>query len=234
MTRAGSASARRSSAQLADSVPLVTDVRWQAPSACAGWRVIDVVAHLGALVEAVDPPAPDPSWPDVRERYQDMRVDERRSWGRGEVLAEWEEFTPRQLMSLDAVQEAPQADEAVGRRLRLPADPEHGLVLRRLGDHPSILAGGLPGPWNVGRRAVSIPTRHHLTAIGRPAGVSGPEKDTVAPDLFRSEDVGGLSAGDGAGATREEVVQYGESNAEESPHYRSGYRLRVRGRHAIG
>ena len=41
-------------------------------SACDGWRVIDVVSHLAALAhEAVAPPAPDPTWPENRERYHD-------------------------------------------------------------------------------------------------------------------------------------------------------------------
>ncbi|MGW4982537.1 maleylpyruvate isomerase N-terminal domain-containing protein, partial [Streptomyces mirabilis] len=67
MTRAGIAAARSSTAQLAEIIPQVDDGQWQLPSACAGWRVIDVVAHLAALAsEAVTPPPPDPSLPQNR------------------------------------------------------------------------------------------------------------------------------------------------------------------------
>ncbi|MFD9657173.1 maleylpyruvate isomerase N-terminal domain-containing protein [Streptomyces mirabilis] len=95
MTRAGIAAARSSTAQLAEIIPQVDDEQWELPSACGGWRVIDVVAHLAALAsEAVDPPPPDPSLPKNRERYHDLRVDERRGWSHAEVLDEWRRSTP--------------------------------------------------------------------------------------------------------------------------------------------
>ncbi|MBU3864135.1 maleylpyruvate isomerase family mycothiol-dependent enzyme [Streptomyces sp. 4503] len=114
MTRAGLAAARSSTAQLAEIVPQVDDGQWELPSACAGWRVIDVVAHLAALAsEAVDPPPPDPSLPKNRERYHDLRVDEPRGRSHTEVLDEWRHSTPRQLDLLEAAQEPPRADEPV-------------------------------------------------------------------------------------------------------------------------
>ncbi|MFI9272258.1 maleylpyruvate isomerase family mycothiol-dependent enzyme [Kitasatospora sp. NPDC052896] len=114
MTRAGMAAARSSTAQLADIIPRVDDEQWDLPSACDGWRVIDVLAHLAALAsEAVDPPPPDPSLPKNRERYHDLRVDERRGWSHAEVLDEWRHSTPRQLDLLEAAQEPPRADELV-------------------------------------------------------------------------------------------------------------------------
>ncbi|MFD8423292.1 maleylpyruvate isomerase family mycothiol-dependent enzyme [Streptomyces sp. NPDC059466] len=114
MTGAGLASARLSSGHLADVVPLVDDEQWELPSACAGWRVIDVIAHLGALAhEAVEPPAPDPTLPTNRERYHDLRVDERRPWSHAEVVDEWRAFTPGQLEILAAAQEPPRAGEPV-------------------------------------------------------------------------------------------------------------------------
>jgi uncharacterized protein (TIGR03083 family) len=90
------------------------DEQWELPSACAGWRVIDVIAHLAALAhEAVEPPAPDPALPKNRERYHDLRVDERRGWSHAEVIDEWRRFTPRQLEILAAGQEPPRAAEPV-------------------------------------------------------------------------------------------------------------------------
>ncbi|MGW7528726.1 maleylpyruvate isomerase family mycothiol-dependent enzyme [Streptomyces sp. NPDC054783] len=114
MTRAGLAAARSSTAQLAEIIPQVNHEQWELPSACQGWRVIDVVAHLAALAsEAVDPPPPDPSLPKNRERYHDLRVDQRRDWTHAEVLDEWRRSTPRQLDLLEAAQEPPSADEPV-------------------------------------------------------------------------------------------------------------------------
>lgn len=114
MTRAGLDAARLGVAHLEAIVPQVTADTWEAPSACAGWRVIDVLAHLGALAtEALDPPAPDPSWPQDRERYHDMRVDERRGWSHAQVIDEWRRNTPRQLKLLEAGQDEAVADDPV-------------------------------------------------------------------------------------------------------------------------
>lgn len=114
MTRAGLVSARVSTGQLADVVDLVDDAQWELPSACAGWRVIDVIAHLGALAhEAVEPPAPDPTLPANRERYHDLRVDERRRWSHAEVIDEWRAFTPRQLEILEGAQEPSRSGQPV-------------------------------------------------------------------------------------------------------------------------
>jgi uncharacterized protein (TIGR03083 family) len=114
VTHAGLASARLSTAELAEVVSLVDDEQWELPSACAGWRVIDIIAHLAALAhEAVEPPAPDPSLPRNRERYHDVRVNERRGWSHAEVIDEWRRFTPRQLKVLAAGQEMPRAEEPV-------------------------------------------------------------------------------------------------------------------------
>lgn len=114
MTVAGLAAARLSTAQLEEIVPLVNDEQWEAPSACDGWRVIDVIAHLAALAhEAVDPPAPDPSWPKIRERYHDLRVNQRRRWSHAEVIDEWRQYTPRQLTLLESGQEPPHSDDSL-------------------------------------------------------------------------------------------------------------------------
>lgn len=114
MTRAGSDAARQSVAHLDTIIPLVSAEQWEAPSACEGWRVIDVLAHLGALAtEAVDPPRPDPSWPKNRERYHDLRVDERRGWSHAEVVDEWRRSAPRQLELLATGQAAAIADDPI-------------------------------------------------------------------------------------------------------------------------
>ncbi|MFD3492622.1 maleylpyruvate isomerase family mycothiol-dependent enzyme [Streptomyces sp. NPDC058690] len=113
-TRTGLDAARLATAHLADVIPRITEEQWELPSACAGWRVIDVMAHLAALAtEAIDPPQPDPAWPQNRERYHDMRVNERRNWSHADVLDEWSRSTPRQLDLLETAQRTPHANEIV-------------------------------------------------------------------------------------------------------------------------
>jgi uncharacterized protein (TIGR03083 family) len=114
VTKTGLAAARQSNAQLAGLVSSIDDSQWELPSACAGWRVIDVLAHLGALAyEAVYPPKPDPTWPKNRERYHDLRVDQRRGWSHAEVIDEWQRYAPQQLDLLEAAQEPPVATQFV-------------------------------------------------------------------------------------------------------------------------
>lgn len=114
MTRAGLRSARQSVANLEAIIPLVSDEQSDAPSACEGWRCIDVIAHLAALAtEAIHPPTPDPSWPKIRERYHDLRVDERRGWSHIAVVDEWRRDTPAQLRLLEAGQDEAVADDPV-------------------------------------------------------------------------------------------------------------------------
>ena len=114
MTRNGLQAARESAAQLDVVIAMVDDAQWEAPSACAGWRVIDVIAHLAALAhEAVEPPAPDPTVPSNRERYHDLRVNQRRGLSHAQVIDEWRHYGPRQLDLLESDQNPPSADEPV-------------------------------------------------------------------------------------------------------------------------
>jgi len=164
VTQAGLASARASSAQLAEIVPQVNDEQWELPSACAGWRVIDVIAHLAALAhEAVEPPAADPSAPKNRERYHDLRVDQRRGWSHAEVIDEWRRFTPRQLKALEAGQDKPGADDPV--------------VVPGLGTYPRHLAA------NTMAFNVLCHLRYDMLAPGGPLPFTVPEAtgDLVAP-----------------------------------------------------
>lgn len=70
--------------------------------------------HLAALVsDAVAPPPPGPSLSRDRERYHDLRVDDRRAHSHAEVLDEWRRGTPRRLDLLAAAREPPGAGEPV-------------------------------------------------------------------------------------------------------------------------
>ena len=114
MARTGQAAARQSNAQLAGVASPVDDNQCELPSACADWRVIDVLAHLGALAhEAVCPPKPDPTLPNNREPYHDLRVDQRRGWSHAAVIDEWRRYAPQQLDLLEAGQEPPPSMQPV-------------------------------------------------------------------------------------------------------------------------
>jgi uncharacterized protein (TIGR03083 family) len=74
----------------------LTAEEWLAPSAAAGWRVKDVVAHLGSGCHALFTPA---SLALLRsrdiERTNDAMVDERRAWAPMDVLNEFAQWSSR-------------------------------------------------------------------------------------------------------------------------------------------
>lgn len=70
------------------------DDQWQAPSKAAGWRVQDVVAHMGSACHSIFTPA---SLKMLRsndiERTNEVFVDARRSWTPKRTLAEYERWS---------------------------------------------------------------------------------------------------------------------------------------------
>ncbi len=69
----------------------LTPEQWQAPSGCAGWRVQDLVTHLGNLFWlVVDPSALPDTAALPTEAAQDVAVRARRDWSAAEVLADYE------------------------------------------------------------------------------------------------------------------------------------------------
>jgi uncharacterized protein (TIGR03083 family) len=114
VTDAGVASARLSADQLEKVIPDIDDAQWDSPSSCAGWRNIDVLAHLAALAhEAVEPPPLEAGLPTIRERYHDLRVNQRRGLSHAEVIHEWRTYTPRQLDLLQTAQDDRKSAERV-------------------------------------------------------------------------------------------------------------------------
>ncbi len=79
----------------------LSEGQWAAPSGCAGWRVQDVVAHMGALFTMVVEPA---ALPDAvglpTERAQDLYVEARRRWTAEEVLSDYESVSAPALDAL--------------------------------------------------------------------------------------------------------------------------------------
>ncbi len=94
-----------------------SDAEWIAPSACPGWRVRDVIAHIGAGARSVIDPLPVPEdrqpLPADREREHDVHVDIRRSWTIAEVMDEFEQFGAERLERLPGLQEEPLASTEI-------------------------------------------------------------------------------------------------------------------------
>jgi uncharacterized protein (TIGR03083 family) len=83
---------------------------WQTPSAADGWRVQDVVAHMGSAYRALFGPA---ALELVRsndiERTNDVLVDRRRDWPPSRVLAEYERWSQVMLRMMGPVSRTPLA-----------------------------------------------------------------------------------------------------------------------------
>ncbi|MEV6391473.1 maleylpyruvate isomerase family mycothiol-dependent enzyme [Nocardia xishanensis] len=105
---------------------------WQVPSRAIGWRVQDVVAHLGSGCKAAFTPAllTILRSSDI-ERTNDVFVDARRTWRFEKTLSEYVRWSRRVIALAGAIERTPAA------RLRLP--------LAELGRFPvgQLLAGAM-------------------------------------------------------------------------------------------
>lgn len=89
----------------------LTDDEWNAPSAASGWRVGDVVAHLGALSRSMYAPAAALAVlrADDIERENDRAVDHRRQWTRSRVVMEYKRSSSRLSAFASVVTRSPLA-----------------------------------------------------------------------------------------------------------------------------
>ncbi|MDH4168815.1 MAG: maleylpyruvate isomerase family mycothiol-dependent enzyme [Acidimicrobiia bacterium] len=90
----------------------LTAEEWAAPSACAGWRTQDVVAHITTNMKLfVDPdPQPDDGGePPGIEAMQDALVDARRDWSSEQILAEYDQLLEPWLGAVAMFQDEPMA-----------------------------------------------------------------------------------------------------------------------------
>ena len=86
---------------------------WGKPSACEGWSVKDVLAHVTSnQKEFVDPTsAPAEPMPAMTaEQAMEALVAPRKEWAPAELLAEYELFTDAWFGVLDFMQQAPQSE----------------------------------------------------------------------------------------------------------------------------
>jgi uncharacterized protein (TIGR03083 family) len=93
----------------------LTPAEWATSSDCAGWRVQDVIAHMGATYVTVGGGTTARAEPasDDAERNADAAVDERRGWTAEQVLAEYESASTTAIAALAGLQEPPMRDTVV-------------------------------------------------------------------------------------------------------------------------
>jgi uncharacterized protein (TIGR03083 family) len=88
----------------------LADAEWQTQSAAAGWRVQDVVAHMGSAYRALfGPAALELMRSNDIERSNDVLVDRRRNWPPSRVLAEYEGWSQVMLRLMGPVSRTPLA-----------------------------------------------------------------------------------------------------------------------------
>jgi uncharacterized protein (TIGR03083 family) len=101
---------RRERSQLLSFCRDLSDADWQMPSAAVGWRVQDVVAHMGSAYRALfGPAALELMRSKDIERTNDLLVDRRRDWPPSRVIAEYERWSQVMLRLMGPVSRTPLA-----------------------------------------------------------------------------------------------------------------------------
>jgi uncharacterized protein (TIGR03083 family) len=105
MTAGAIDSLRADRAALLDICADLTAHEWDASSGCAGWRVQDVVAHMGALFWlAVDPSVLPDTTGVPTEQAQDLCVEARRSWSSAQVLDDYAGVSAKAIDAMAALE----------------------------------------------------------------------------------------------------------------------------------
>jgi Mycothiol maleylpyruvate isomerase N-terminal domain len=98
----------------------LTDEEWVMQSACAGWRVQEVLAHVTSnfkeMVEPTTPPADQPPVDPTTVHAEEMveaLVTPRRTWSAKELMDEYAKYRDAALGTLAAMQEEPMASTEI-------------------------------------------------------------------------------------------------------------------------
>lgn len=144
--------------QIAEIAATFNDQEWHAPSACAGWRVQDVIAHMAVgargMFDPLELPATDLVAPDNRERQHDMHVELRHDWSSAQVLDEFITFGEQRIERLRSMQDEPEASEEIALG-GLGTYPKHTLANAYAFDYFCHLHHDLGGPHGSIRRNLS-------------------------------------------------------------------------------
>ncbi len=114
MTTAAVEGLRSTHGDLRSVLDALTTADWALPSACSGWRVHDLVAHITSnFKELVDPT---PARPDAEpapavgaEQAMEMLVAPRKEWTPEQLLAEYDRYVDGAFATLTAMQDEPLA-----------------------------------------------------------------------------------------------------------------------------
>jgi uncharacterized protein (TIGR03083 family) len=86
----------------------LSDDEWTAPSAAAGWRIADVVAHMGATARnSYTPAGLRTAFAPSLEQFNEDPVARRRDWSRARVMAEYQLAVRRATTLLEVVRRTP-------------------------------------------------------------------------------------------------------------------------------
>lgn len=136
-------------ARLIEVAMSLDDHEWQARSACAGWRVQDVIAHMAVGARSLFDPIPLPNShvepPTNRERQHDMHVELRHDWSPAQVLEEFETYGAKRLERLRELQEEPAASSEIALG-ELGTYPKHTLANAYAFDYFCHLYHDICGP----------------------------------------------------------------------------------------
>jgi uncharacterized protein (TIGR03083 family) len=88
----------------------LSEDEWNAPSACAGWAVRDVVAHMASILHGVVDPTKMPDVSSGTEAAMEAPVAERRAWSTGEVLDEYKTYSEQAAAVFTMAQDPPMSD----------------------------------------------------------------------------------------------------------------------------
>jgi uncharacterized protein (TIGR03083 family) len=112
MTRAAVEGLRATHDDFLALMATLTADQWLLPSACAGWRVQDVLAHVTSnFKEMVDPTPASPGAiaPATAEEAMELLVAPRKSWTATELVAEYDRYADTAFATLTAMQDEPVA-----------------------------------------------------------------------------------------------------------------------------
>ena len=95
-------------------IATMTPAEWGKASACAGWRVQDVVQHMASVFQQIaDPTSIDMGDSGLAETSAEVPVQARRDWTIDQVFEAYEEWSPKGVAALTGLQEPPMADVEV-------------------------------------------------------------------------------------------------------------------------
>jgi uncharacterized protein (TIGR03083 family) len=110
MSQQGVAGLQAERASTIEILESLGDDEWNAPSACAGWAVRDVVAHMASILHGVVDPTQMPDVSGGTEAAMEVPVAARRAWTVEQVLEEYETFSAQAANVFTMAQDPPLAE----------------------------------------------------------------------------------------------------------------------------